>query len=364
MRIAIITFHRAYNCGAMLQAWALKTVLERMGHYVEFPFGPYNEVGRVPWRSALSLRARNGSLFRRVRSFVYRLFQASVSKSYGVRAGRYYDEFREGNLPERETKVGDFAKFYDLVMLGSDQVLNPRISGWNSYFLCNDIVATIPKIAYAVSVGDIGMSEADGRMVLEALSNFSNVSVREPFHGYFVSLDPSLLLDPEDYDAIAKPINRRKFLYLYSCEAREWEIEAASEIAARLGVELLVTPTFGRYGRERDKRICDEISPAHMIGYIKAADYVLAGSFHGTALALLHGKPFLTFGYRPDYSGTRTGNLLGELGEDYRIVNSSMAIEEMVVRLVKPYEEYVKERLMRMRTQSLQWLADSIKKVS
>ena len=32
MRIAILTFHRAYNCGAMLQAWALKTVLERKGH--------------------------------------------------------------------------------------------------------------------------------------------------------------------------------------------------------------------------------------------------------------------------------------------------------------------------------------------
>ena len=31
MRIAIITFHRAYNCRTMLQAWALKTVLERMG---------------------------------------------------------------------------------------------------------------------------------------------------------------------------------------------------------------------------------------------------------------------------------------------------------------------------------------------
>ena len=45
MRIAILTFHRAYNCGAMLQAWALKTVLERMGHVVEFPI--CNHVGET-----------------------------------------------------------------------------------------------------------------------------------------------------------------------------------------------------------------------------------------------------------------------------------------------------------------------------
>ena len=49
MRIGILTFHRAYNCGAMLQAWALKTVLERMGHQVEFPI--CNHVGETPrWR--------------------------------------------------------------------------------------------------------------------------------------------------------------------------------------------------------------------------------------------------------------------------------------------------------------------------
>ena len=37
MRIAVLTFHWEDNCGAMLQAWALRTVLERMGHQVTFP---------------------------------------------------------------------------------------------------------------------------------------------------------------------------------------------------------------------------------------------------------------------------------------------------------------------------------------
>ena len=30
-KIGILTFHRAYNCGAVLQAWALQTLIEQTG---------------------------------------------------------------------------------------------------------------------------------------------------------------------------------------------------------------------------------------------------------------------------------------------------------------------------------------------
>ena len=36
MRIGILTFHYALNQGAVLQAYALQTYLERLGHQVEF----------------------------------------------------------------------------------------------------------------------------------------------------------------------------------------------------------------------------------------------------------------------------------------------------------------------------------------
>ena len=68
MKIAILTFHRAYNCGAMLQAWALRTVLERMGHVVEFPI--LNHVGeRNRWLKLIDFRKRGMNL---IRSFIGR----------------------------------------------------------------------------------------------------------------------------------------------------------------------------------------------------------------------------------------------------------------------------------------------------
>ena len=35
MKIGILTFHRAHNYGAVLQCYALKKTLEKMGHYVQ-----------------------------------------------------------------------------------------------------------------------------------------------------------------------------------------------------------------------------------------------------------------------------------------------------------------------------------------
>ena len=36
MKIGILTYHRAHNYGAMLQAYALRTYLHNQGHDVEF----------------------------------------------------------------------------------------------------------------------------------------------------------------------------------------------------------------------------------------------------------------------------------------------------------------------------------------
>ena len=36
MKIGILTYHRAHNYGAMLQAYALRTFLREQGHQVEF----------------------------------------------------------------------------------------------------------------------------------------------------------------------------------------------------------------------------------------------------------------------------------------------------------------------------------------
>ena len=364
MRIGIITFHRAYNCGAMLQAWALKTVLERMGHNVVFPFGDYNRVlPRYSVQSPLAGRCSSGSLLKRLRSFLYRLFLTVIGKKSGVTAGVYYEDFRRKFLPEISCDVKDWGNVFDAVILGSDQVLNPRIRNWTSYFLCKEVPAGICKIAYAASVGEKSLSFEIESEILEALASFAAVSVREPFKDFPVVLDPTLLLTSEDYNTIAKHVRkRREYVYLYSIETSPFEIAVARKISEKLGLELLITPLHGTFNRKKEYDISNRISPSYMVGYIKEAKYVLAGSFHGVALALIYGKPFLNI--LPDHrEARRVSTLLEHIGEIGRIVNPDICIDEMILRLTRQLNEKVLLYLKKNRYESLEWLEVALAKI-
>ena len=35
MKVGLITFHKSYNCGSILQAYALKKTIESLGHECE-----------------------------------------------------------------------------------------------------------------------------------------------------------------------------------------------------------------------------------------------------------------------------------------------------------------------------------------
>ncbi len=363
MRIGIITFHRAYNCGAMLQAWALKTVLERMGHNVSFPFGDYNKVvPRYPVRTPLAGRCRSGSLFKRLRSFLYRLFLTVIGKKSGVTAGVYYEAFRRKYLPEIYCDVKDWRSYFDAVVLGSDQVLNPGIRNWTSYFLCKEVPAGVRKIAYAASVGEKSLSPDAEADILEALASFAAVSVREPFKDFPVMLDPSLLLTSEDYNTIAKKVRKkREYIYLYSIETSPFEIAVAREISERLGLELLITPLHGTFNHKNERDISNKISPSYMVGHIKKAKYILAGSFHGVAVALVHAKPFLNI-IPAHREARRVSTLLAHIGETDRIVNPDISIDEMVLRLTRPLDKKCFLYLDKVRHESLEWLEVALTK--
>ena len=48
MKVAILTYSHESNCGAVLQAWALRTVLLRLGYEVDMPVVKgYKNKGRI-----------------------------------------------------------------------------------------------------------------------------------------------------------------------------------------------------------------------------------------------------------------------------------------------------------------------------
>ena len=371
VRIAIITFHRAYNCGAMLQAWALKTVLERMGHAVEFP--ACNHVGEEKrWQYGWINRDKHG--IQVLRSLLGRFLLNALSVPCEDILRMRYRHFRKAHLPERACVPSDFGKYYDLLIIGSDQVWSARHSQAESpLFFAENLPTCIRKIAYAASYGDKPLDDDSIRRVAASLNRFSHVSVREPLaqkqlsslssRRIDVALDPTLLLTAKDYDEIAYSGKspREPYLFMYTLSTEPFFVGTAKKLADRFGVKCIIAPCYQytRYGAV--KGLTYSISPDRLVGLARGARYVLAGSFHGTVMGLMFNKPFLSLRAQVDEYESRPAALLNMLGCSDRLVNPTTSINDMeeMLRCEVPKSAY--DLLEMKRNESLQWLVHVLK---
>jgi len=370
LRIAIITFHRAYNCGAMLQAWALKTVLERMGHTVEFPI--CNHVGETKrWKYEWINHDVHG--MRVVRSLLGRVWINALSVPCEDILRMRYRRFRKAHLPERACAPTDFGKYYDLVVVGSDQVWSARHSLSEApLFFAENLSESIRKIAYAASYGDKPLDDDLIRRVIASLDRFSHISVREPLaqkqlsslspRKIDVTLDPTLLLTANDYAAIAHngDFVREPYLFMYTLSTTPFFVDTAKKLADRLGVRCIIAPCYQytRYGAV--KGLTYSISPDRLVGLARGAKYVLAGSFHGTVMGLMFNKPFLSLRAQVDEYESRPAALLNMIECGERLVNPLTSINDMeeLLRHEVPANAY--RLLAAKRKESLDWLEQAV----
>ena len=369
MRIAIMTFHRAYNCGAMLQAWALKTVLERMGHVVTFP--KCNRVGETPrWHSWYRQGARGLGL---IRSFCYRSLINLLSVGVEGLSQKRYRNFRHQYLPEdnfQRNKVGDA---YDLLVFGSDQIWRPALctEEERDVFFLKGFGDGVRKITYAASYDDKPLDGTDAEMLRVATEKFDMISVREQLVAtqlkaltgrvYPVVLDPTLLLTSEDYQSIkCKDHPSGDYLFVYALFATPFIVKTAREVAKRMKLKLILTPVYqySRFGAPRG--LTYGISPDRLISYIENARYVMSYSFHGTVFSLLFKKPFVDLRPRVDEFETRSGSLLRQLAIQDRIANPETGIDDIIKMLKAELPSDYMDRLAERRRQSVEWLRNAV----
>lgn len=374
MRIGILTFQRAYNCGAALQAWSLRTVLERMGHTVEFP--TCNSVGDerrwnclpsgIYWMTHF-LRALRAML-----SFVYHFPAHLLSIPCVDIMHARYQTFRKRFLPERDCTPQDFSKYFDIIVAGSDQIWTERIVGTEAPLFFGEWEANgIPLISYAASCGDGEVPETTMNRLRKDLTRFSHISVREAalqkrledLTGRSIAhvLDPTLLMSAQDYDEIAEgEVPQEPYLFMYILMREEPYVKAARELAKRLGVRCVIASC---YVCTRWKKLPEQvlsISPDRLVQYVRHAKYVLTSSFHGTALSVVFRKPFLSFSFQKrNMTLSRIGSLLHLIGCEERLMCPDRDINEMREILSLPLPDY-SSALEHERAKSLAWLESTL----
>ena len=225
-------------------------------------------------------------------------------------AKRYYQMSKR--LPKSElSSYNDICNAY---LLGSDQIWNPVLERFTgAQFFLDFADENIPKLAYAQSFGNARDLPLDFcARYIELVQNMTKVSVRED---YAVGLcekffgveaeqvcDPVFLIEPQQYDEMFAHTDiklPKHYVLDFFLNPNEEKVAISRQIRKDLGISSYLNftdldkperfvPGFIGEKIELNSRI------ENLVYAYKNADFVVTDSFHGTCLALIFNKPFIS----------------------------------------------------------------------
>ena len=355
--VNILTTQMAYNYGSVLQAYALKQVVERMGYDVRL----------------INLKPD---------CFDTVAFNFKQPGSEKVRIA--FNDFRRKNFPYSLSlydEEGNYLKFNrsDIFIVGSDQVWNVRYSGeyWREYFL-SFVPDKNKRIAYATSLGEKSIKLAGDELaeVNTYLHRFSAISCREKDGATYIKeqfdvnairvLDPTLL--GINYNSLFNPVNYptdKKYLTFFGFGAdrliqNRWVRYMAKEINLQVRV-MNGNPV------EIDFEYDHYVSPEEWLARIYNASFIVTNSYHACLFAIIFKKPFIMVPRsleqnQEEQEYSRYLSLFSDIGLEDRIFSSFEEIQSDH-RWKNPidYNEVYK-KMEPLREFSLQFLKQALEK--
>ena len=349
MRVAILTFSNTINYGALLQAYALQEVLCSHGFEAEILQYTNTEIEKKEKNQGISLRkiikkiVMRGAIDQKVKAF------QTFENNYITKGKTLSDD--------NKAIINDY---YDYFITGSDQVWNMKITHNDWTYFLNFVRDNYKKISYAPSFGNETFPEQYYTKAGDILRSYKAISVREESGSNLISriigekaevvLDPTLLLDKEYWNDKMKfkpPIDHYILVYFPHDKEKVYAFLKELQKKTKLPVVYIsISPKIWIgvktiYGA----------SPDEFLGWINNADYVVTGSFHGTAFSLNLEKQFF---YEPSGVGSRIDNLVTITGTKMRSIdNNDVLNTEIDYKEVTPVIQLERDR-------SIRWLLEAL----
>ena len=314
MKIAILTLPFHSNYGGILQAYALQTVLQRMGHEVVVI-----DKDMFHHRTWLRQQVARGAYL--VRKYVLKrdveyvdLRRADYEKRVVERNVRGFIN-KHLNILVVKDLTKEFPRDIDAVVVGSDQIWrHDYFTGSYGCGIENAFLAflrdwPVKRVSYAASfgTGEWEYTEDETSICSRLIKLFDAVSVREDSA---VALckerlgrtdavqmpDPTFLLTKEDYRHLFNnPSITERYLFYYVLDETEEIRSMAEKIAKERGLII--------------KRFSGDIDPTSLplsqrikapieewLNGVAHAVFVFTDSFHACVFSILFEKPFKTIG--------------------------------------------------------------------
>ena len=373
MKVGVLTFHRASNYGTALQAFATVEALRDLGFDAELiDYRPeYTERTLRPWylRKARSPKEIASILANRL---VY-------GNQQNEKICRFLSFIKEmpcgtsvcNTLQELEAA----AKGYDVILSGSDQLWNLRITG-------GDLAYCFPfehpnKVSYGSSFGERTISQERQKLIAPLLKQFRVLGLREEtalqmtrqmvgenYTGkLYRVIDPTLLLEAQEWKKHLEPsVKLPKDGYILTYYMIETPVLRAVTEKLRKETGLPVV----NIKPSKRQIICHEganmmwAGPREFLSCYAGAKYVVTNSFHGTAFAINFEVPMYVAPLPVSMAGEVNSRLVDIL--DWYGISDRWIEDEAAVQKVNPKANLgdLKRTKGYLREESLQILKDML----
>lgn len=294
-RIGIITFHRAINYGALLQAYALQKVLKNKGFRCDI----------IDYRNYIIENQYKEKTFADCHSLkdIGKFILNSKFDSNSIRKFRQFLSTHV-SLSDPYYSIGELQKIasgYDKLICGSDQVWNYTLTNFDKAYFLDFADNKLQKYSYAASFGFNNIPADYLEEYRTLLLKFNNISIRERRGAEIlktqiginaeVVLDPTMLLSKQDWENITEDYkNKKEYILLYVFWITPIIKNFVKKLANLTGCSIvfisnsLIKKINATYERS--------VGPTEFLGLFKNARYIVTNSFHGMVFAINFNKDF------------------------------------------------------------------------
>lgn len=356
------------NYGSALQSWALSKAINKLGEnkweakLIDYcpdvladknPLNPIKDM----WDQDEASRKRCELSLPAIQEN-YRKFDEFYHKKFNKTKKKYTSS--NFNEVVKDEKIDGF-------VCGSDTIFCiDEFKGLDDGYYANyDVMKNGYTISYAASFGDSHFDEESYKLLNQRLQNFKSLGIREQTMIPYVKehtnvevkkvIDPTLLLEKEDYECITAPrIEEEKYLLIYARRYNEKMIEFAEKIAKENNWKIIEISLQAENASKH--RMFYEAGVEEFLSLVKNAEFVVTNSYHGLAFSVQFEKEFVVFSR--EQANTKIGELIEALGlQNRNLVTGNEKIKERI-----NYNQ-VKNNIKEFRKISWDYLASNLNKM-
>lgn len=268
----------------------------------------------------------------------------------------------------RQTPSLSLLSQFDVIIVGSDQVWRAKYLKPSIYFLDFAVESTIIRIAYAASFGCEHIDEYTSEEIdrcRQLAQKFDAISVRED-SGLAIcqeqfnykaehTLDPTLLLEKEDYTQLIKHLpTRQPSLLTYTLDHDSSKKTISEAISAQLKLPIRMTG-LGATPEGEDSRSMPSVES--WLNEFRNAAFVVTDSFHGMVFSIIFNKPFIVIKNK-SRGAARFESLLRIVGLENRLIDNIKDLDS--IDLMDINFEKVNARKKEWKDKSIQFLVSAL----